>query len=95
MVNKFYPTLSSVITTDQIPEQLSFISNGMDSILDKIYYKNFIVDRSINGASISYKIYIVSHAEILKLEIPGTGLVLLPNPDLDKPNETPIRVVGK
>lgn len=86
MANKFYPALSSVITTDQIPEHLNFLSEGINGLLDNVYYKNFIVDRSLNGASVSYRVDIVSYAETLKLEVPSTGLVLLLNPDLENPN---------
>ncbi len=86
MSNTYYPSLSSVVSLEQIPEQLNFISEGINGLLDKIYYKDFIVDRSLNGASVSYRIDIVSYSEILKLEIPGTGLVLLLNPDLENPN---------
>lgn len=34
----------------------------------------------------SYQLDIVSFSELLKLEIPGTGLVLSLNPDLENPN---------
>lgn len=86
MANVFFPPLSTIITTDTIPEELNFVTNGINSLLEKVHYKDFLVDRSLNGASISYRLDLISNSEILKIEIPGTELVLSLNPDLDDPN---------
>lgn len=37
---RYYPRLSEIITVDDLPEFLSFVENGLNSIFDKIHYKN-------------------------------------------------------
>jgi len=86
MANQFYPTLSSILSTENIPEELSFISDGLDAILDDIHFKDLIVERSSDGVTTSYSLDIVSYSRLLRFEIPGTGLVLILNPDLDNTN---------
>jgi len=86
MADIFFSPLSSVITTDQIPESLNFIETGLDTILDKVFFKDLKVQRSSNFSSTAYDLDIVIQSGVLKLEIPGTGLLLLLNPDLDNPN---------
>lgn len=86
MADIFFSPLSSVITTDQIPESLNFIETGLDTVLDKVFFKDLKVQRSSNFSSAAYDLDIVIQSGVLKLEIPGTGLVLLLNPDLENPN---------
>ncbi len=87
MPNKFYPPLSTLITPAQIPESLSFISSGINSLLEKIYYRDLKIQRSSSSATISYNLDIITFSELLKLEIPGTGLVLTLNSNLENPND--------
>lgn len=86
MADVFISPLSTLINTAQIPEGLSFISSGINSLLDKVYYRDLKIQKSLSNATISYKLDIISYSELLKLEIPGTGLVLTLNPDLENPN---------
>ena len=86
MANNYFPALSTLISEDQIPENLTFLTNGLASLLENVHFKDLQVQRSFDNATIAYKLDIVSFSEILRLEIPGTGLVLTLNPDLDDPN---------
>lgn len=74
-----------MISTSEIPEQLNFLSTNFSAVLDNGYFKDLKVQRSIDRSSIAFNLDIVSYSEILKLKIPGTGLVLILNPDLENP----------
>ena len=86
MSDIFISPLSTLVSPAQLPEELNFISSGVSSLLNNVYYKDLLIQRSLSTSSVSYQLDIVSYSEILKLEIPGTGLVLLLNPDLENPN---------
>ncbi|HTJ49601.1 MAG TPA: hypothetical protein VL443_09125, partial [Cyclobacteriaceae bacterium] len=81
MADIYYPLLSDLITIDQLPEGLSFISDDLNALLSKIYYRNFIAEYSANESVSFYDLDIVILTELLKLDIPGTGLALTLNPD--------------
>jgi hypothetical protein len=40
IIRRYYPTLSSIINSDDIPEVLGFIKDGVQSLIDKIHYKD-------------------------------------------------------
>ncbi len=86
MSDIFISPLSTLVSPDQLPEELNFISSGISGLLNNVYYKNLLIQRSSSTYSVSYQLDIVSYSEILKIDIPGTGLVLLLNPDLNNPN---------
>ncbi len=80
---RYYPKLSEVITADDLPEFLSFVQNGLNSIFDKIHYKNLQYSKSVNGDAAFYSLEIVSK----KLGIPlPFGMALVLNPDLTSSN---------
>ena len=77
---KYYPSLSSVVTLDDFPEYLGFIKEGIQSIFDKIYIKDFQPHISPRGESGFYGLSIVSKTR-LQFQIPGTELAFILNPD--------------
>lgn len=78
--NKYYPALSDIITTDDLPDFLGFIKDGLETVFDKIYFKDYQVSKSITGSSAFYSLSIVSRKK-LALELPGTGIFFVLNPD--------------
>lgn len=82
---RFYPTLDTVITEQDIPEILGFIREGLVSLLGKIHYKDFQTKKSINGDAAFYSLQIVSPKK-LAIEIPGTGIALVLNPSIEDSN---------
>lgn len=74
---RYYPTLDTVITEQDIPEILGFIREGLVSLLEKIHYKDFQTRKSINGDAAFYSLQIVSPNK-LSIEIPGTGIARSP-----------------
>lgn len=88
---RYYPRLSSVVSENDIPDILGFIKTGIVNLLDHIYFKDFQQSKSPKGDSAFYGISIVS--KVLKIEIPGTGINLVLNPDLsDEPGSNYISV---
>jgi len=81
MADSYYPFLSDLITFDQLPDGLSFISDDLNSIFSEIRYQNFIAEHSVNESTGFYQLNIVVFSA-LQLDVPGTGLVLILNPDL-------------
>ena len=83
---RYYPRLSEIITVDDLPEFLSFVEDGLNSIFDKIHYKNLQYSKGYRGDSAFYSLDIVSSKK-LALPLPfGLGLVL--NPDLKDNNSS-------
>ena len=76
MADVFISPLSTLISTEQIPESLSFISSGINALLDNVYCRDLKVQRSSSTSSVSYHLDIISYSEILKLEIPQLSQVL-------------------
>jgi hypothetical protein len=40
LAKRYYPKLSEVITIEDLPEFLSFAEDGLNTIFDKIHYKD-------------------------------------------------------
>lgn len=80
---RYYPRLSEVVTVDDLPEFLSFVQNGINSVLDKVHYKNLQYSKSPKGDAASYHLDLVTK-ERLGFTIPGTGCSLILNPDVDQ-----------
>lgn len=80
--NNYYPALSGLITTDDLPDILGFIKDGLQEIFDKIYYKDFQSSSNIKGSASFYSLSIVSRTK-LAIEIPGTEIYLVLNPDYE------------
>ncbi len=77
---KYYPAISDLINADDLPEILSFLKDGVDQIFDNVYYKNYQSSKSIDGSSAFYSLDVVSKRK-LAIEIPGTEISLILNPD--------------
>lgn len=80
MAERLYPRLSSIVSVGDLPEQLSFIQTGLNTLFDKIYFKDLQFTKSEKGDAAYYSLTLVIYKE-LGIEIPGTGIELLLNPD--------------
>ena len=49
VTKRYYPALSEVITVDDLPKFLHFAETGLNTLLDKIHYKNLQYSKSIRG----------------------------------------------
>lgn len=87
---RYYPTLSSVVTAEDLPDILGFIKDGAQNLFSHIYYKDFQHSKGAKGDSAFYGLSIVSPQRV-QLEILGTGIYLVLNPDL-KDGDTHISV---
>jgi hypothetical protein len=82
VVTRYYPTLDTVIDTDEIPEVLGFLKTGIEGLLGSTHFKDLQYSKSVYGDKAFYSLKIVSKTR-LELEIPGTGIFLVLNPDTD------------
>ncbi|KFC19675.1 hypothetical protein [Chryseobacterium sp. FH1] len=81
IARRYYPTLSSVITKEDIPEILGFLKEGLQNLLDKIHYKDLQYSKSPTGDAAFYSLSLVTPNR-LDIELPGTGIYLVLNPDI-------------
>ncbi len=79
MAKSFYPNLASIIKVDQLPEQLQFIEDGLQNMLEKVYYKQLQFVKSKDGSQGYYSITLVTN-EPLKLDIFDSGMAIIVNP---------------
>jgi len=80
MITKYYPQLSDIVQNDDLPEVLNFVKNGIQELLDNLYYDRFQHSNSKDGNNHFYSLNIIS-TKRLSLELPGTGIFFLLNPD--------------
>jgi len=87
ITRRYYPLLSSIISSEDIPEILGFLKGGIQSILDVVHFKDLQYNKSMLGDSGFYSLSIIS-PERIDFEIPGTGIYLVLNPDLSGGDST-------
>ncbi|MDB5034037.1 MAG: hypothetical protein JWQ98_1278 [Chlorobi bacterium] len=75
----FYPKLSGLISLDALPEQLNFVKDGFEAILDSIYFKDFRASHDLSGGVIVYNLDLVAYKQV-GFEIPGTEIDIVLNP---------------
>ncbi len=85
ITRRYYPTLSTIINLDDIPDSLGFIKSGIVALFDKIHFKDLQYSKSPRGDGAFYSLSIVSPKKIA-IEIPGTGINLVLNPDISDVN---------
>jgi hypothetical protein len=85
----FYPNLGTIVKADQLPEELQFIQNGLQNLLDKLYYKHLQYTTSQDGSQAYYSIVLVSATE-LKIDLFGSGFALVINPGITGETLIPI-----
>jgi len=73
-----YPKLSSLINVQDLPSQFSFFEDGLNQVLDQVYFRNFQVISNEKGTSVTYFLEILSNKE-LAFGVPGTGFELTLN----------------
>lgn len=80
--SEFFPSLKNLISTDKIPSPLSDLTEGLDTIFEHLYYKDFVFEKASGSSGAFLKINLVTYKS-LGIQIPGTnGISLVLNPDL-------------
>lgn len=80
---KYTPPLNQFIAIDFLPEELSFVQDGIDSILENLFVAFFQTSRSQNFNSTNYSAIIRFYKKVT-IDIPATGLSLILNPDFNE-----------
>lgn len=83
---RYLPPLSVLLSVDNLPANLGFVEDGLNSVFSKLYFKNFHVDSSIHNEEAYYTITIVSKTRLAFSigEVEGFNLIL--NPDFTDGN---------
>src|SRR5882724_3565137 len=76
---KFYPSLSTLISANSLPQSLGFVQGLVDNIFDDLFYRNLQINSSRYGEYADYSLILVSYRR-LDFEVPGTGLFFILNP---------------
>ncbi len=77
--SRYYPRLSEIVVIEDLPEFLSFVQDGLNSVFDDIHYKNLKFSRSVRGDGAFYSLDIIVTKEI-RMPLPG-DLAFVLNPD--------------
>ncbi len=78
-INSYYPPLSALADISIIPPQLDFIGHALNSLLDRIYFRDLQHSTSRGGGREFYSLTLLTYRKI-GIEIPGTGIGLYLNP---------------
>ncbi len=81
LAKRYYPRLSEVVTLQDLPEFLNFLENGLETVFDRIHYKNLQYSKSFNGDAAFYSLDLITR-DRLQFPLPG-GMQLVLNPDQD------------
>lgn len=90
----YYPQLTSLISPDDLPEELSFLKGSLSALLDNIFIKDIQFVNSPSGNGKGFVLILKSFIR-LEVDIPGTGMSILLNApsQLDPdPNSTDIPI---
>ncbi|MBA3899107.1 MAG: hypothetical protein H0X62_02685, partial [Bacteroidetes bacterium] len=78
-MSNFYPSLSTLVPIEKIPDLGSF-SGGISQVFSHLFYRDMQISSSASGDAVFHEISLLTHRK-LALEIPGTnGLALVLNP---------------
>jgi hypothetical protein len=86
MATTFYPALDSIVDLEVLPEQLSFVKDGAEDLLAKLFFKDLQYSKSPRGDAAHYSLKLVSLKRI-DLTLPGTGFALVLNPSVAAPGD--------
>lgn len=82
--NNFYPSLTTLIPVENIPENFGVFKSGLTQLFNHFYYKDLQITRSVSGDSAFYDLKILTYKR-LAIEIPGTaGMALVLNPNFNE-----------
>lgn len=82
---RYYPRLSSIVSPDDLPDILGFLKDGIVDLFAVIHYKDLQYNKSPRGDAAFYSLSIISKKR-LDIEVPGTAIFLVLNPDFDDAN---------
>lgn len=91
MANDYFPSLSSLITLDDLPQELDFIEAGISSVFDNVYFRDLQFTRSPKGDSAYYSLVLILNRAV-GIGIPGADIKIALNPDFQTGTMTEIPV---
>ncbi len=61
---RYLPPLSVLISPDELPQSLSFLKGGLQTIFSELYFKDFYASRAYYSNEVHYRITLVSKSKI-------------------------------
>lgn len=77
--SSFYPNVASLVSVTDLPEELQFLEQGLQYVLDNLYYKQLYFTKSKDGSNAYYELVLVAN-EPLAINILSSGFSLILNP---------------
>ncbi len=78
--NPYYPSIQQLISADQFPQELAFVGEAVDELLNQVFFKDYRVDKGYYQEYAFYRMTLILFKEI-GFEIPATGgMTLVVNP---------------
>lgn len=87
MIKRYYPSLAELLSLNDLPENLSFVSDALTNVFGNIHYKDLQVSKGQRGDSASYNLAILTK-ERLEFNIAGSGFYLVINGDANSPTSS-------
>jgi len=82
VIARYYPTLDTVMTLNDLPEVLGFLQDGVNALFSKVHFRDLQYSKSPYGDRAYYSLDIVSKRR-LDIEIPGADIFIVLNPEVD------------
>jgi hypothetical protein len=68
--NQFYPSIRDLISPSNLPDNLGFVQSTINSLFDKLFYKELKIVRGKHGEKGTYSLDIITYDDI-GFGIPG------------------------
>lgn len=88
----YYPLLKNVISIDSLPEELSFVRDGIFELIEDVFLREYQIETSAKYNSIGAYVSVLVYKRI-DIEIPGTGVFLILNPEIDPEGDVTSSVI--
>lgn len=72
MPNQLYIPLNTIISLDDLPTELNFLEQGIDTIFQNLYFRELVINEDLSGQNVSYYLVIATDFEIA-FSVPGAG----------------------
>ena len=78
-IPSFYPNILSIVEIDRLPNELNFLQDELQTVLEKIYYKDLQFIKSEDSSHGFYDIVLVT-SDLLKIRLGNSDFALILNP---------------
>lgn len=77
MTDVIYPRLSTIVEINNLPEELSFVENGLNQLLNSLFFRNLSFHNSTDGTESFFSLDIIAAKLSVELRSYFGGRVVL------------------